>query len=67
MTVNLANLALWLLETKLPTFVDWIDLNNAVKEELEGISLRELQIEEQNTIFKLLTENYSRPFLLMSE
>ena len=65
--MNLANLALWLLETKLPTFVDWIDLNNAVKEELEGISLRELQIEEQNTIFKLLTENYSRPFLLMSE
>jgi hypothetical protein len=66
-TVNLVNLALWLLETKLPTFVDWIDLNNAVKEELDGISLRELQMEEHNTIFQLLTENYTRSFLLMSE
>jgi hypothetical protein len=66
-TVSLLNFHYWLCVNGATTYVEWLELNKAVKKETKQ-SLRDLQLEPGNAIFnKLKTEGgYGINFLTMS-
>lgn len=66
-TISLLNFHYWLQQNGATTYVDWLELNRAVKLETNK-GIRDLQIEPGNIIFsKLMSEgNYGVNFLTMN-
>jgi len=51
---------------KLSVFSEWLLLNQACVEELNGVGLRDLAKDRNNPIFKQLTKSFKEAFMLMS-
>lgn len=71
MNVNLVNLAYWFENSKKYSFFsDWLNLNQVVKDEMKGQSLRDLAHwgeGDHNPVYSDLLIHFKQSFLVMSQ
>jgi hypothetical protein len=63
---GILNLSNYLQLNKLNVFSDWLLLNQACIEELEGTGLRDLAKNKNNPVFKQLSKSFKEAFLTMT-
>ena len=61
------NFVFWLRDMGFKTFAEWLSLNSCVRDELKGLTIRELQQEKKSHIISLLKGFYKETFLQMTE